>query len=274
MARDGIARDGITRDGIASDGITWDGAPAAILWDVDGTLAETELEGHRHAFNRAFAEFNLPWRWEPGPYLELLRISGGRERLRHFLTAAEGAPPEPARLEALQAAKQRHYGALVAAGELQLRPGVARLMAAARAAGVRQAIVTTSGRAAVAALLERLLPQERPALELQVCGEDVGRKKPDPEAYRQALQRLDLPAERVLAIEDSGNGVAAACGAGLAVLVTRSAAAATEPPALFTAAAALVDHLGDPGHPCAVLQGPACPEGCITLSYLQQLLRG
>ena len=274
MARDGIARDGITRDGIASDGITWDGAPAAILWDVDGTLAETELEGHRHAFNRAFAEFNLPWRWEPGPYLELLRISGGRERLRHFLTAAEGAPPEPARLEALQAAKQRHYGALVAAGELQLRPGVARLMAAARAAGVRQAIVTTSGRAAVTALVQRLLPDLQAALSFWVCGEDVTRKKPDPQAYAAALVQLGLPPQRVLVIEDSGNGVAAARGAGLAVLVTRSGSSAAEPAAAFRGAAAELDHLGDPQQPCAVRQGPACPEGCVTLSYLQQLLPG
>ena len=246
--------------------------PAALLWDVDGTLAETELEGHRLAFNRAFADAGDPWRWEPTPYLALLRISGGRERLRAFLTQAEGAEPAPQRLEALQQAKQRHYTALVAAGELELRPGVARLMAAAAEAGLMQAIVTTSGRPAVTALLDRLLPERRADLQLRICGEDVARKKPDAEAYRLALARLGLPAEAVLAIEDSGNGVAAACGAALPVLVTRSAASALEPDAAFAAAAAQVDHLGDPLQPCQVLQGPACPQGQVTLSWLEQLL--
>ena len=246
--------------------------PAALLWDVDGTLAETELDGHRRAFNRAFAEAGLPWHWDPPLYLALLHISGGRERIRHYLEQVEGGPVAAERVEALQAAKQRHYSALVTAGELHLRPGVARLMAEAASAGLRQAIVTTSGRSAVTALLQRLLPQAGSCLSPWICGEDVAQKKPHPEAYTQALERLGLDPGLVLAIEDSGNGVAAATGAGLAVLVTRSASSAREPACAFAAAAAQLDHLGDPRQPCAVLAGPACPEGWVTLSYLQQLL--
>jgi HAD superfamily hydrolase (TIGR01509 family) len=246
--------------------------PAALLWDVDGTLAETELDGHRRAFNRAFAEAGLPWHWDPPLYLELLRISGGRERIRHYLQQVESVAPALERVEALQAAKQRHYAALVAAGELRLRPGVARLMAEAAAAGGHDRLAHTSGRPAVAALLQRLLPQAAQQLPLWVCGEDVVRKKPDPEAYRQALEQLGLPAAAVLAIEDSGNGLAAAHGAGLAVLVTRSASSADEPASAFAAAAAQVDHLGEPQQPCAVLAGPACSAGWITLAYLHQLL--
>lgn len=246
--------------------------PAALLWDVDGTLAETELDGHRRAFNRAFAAAGLPWRWDVPLYQHLLRISGGRERISQFLTQVEGQPPDPERVQALQADKQRHYAALVAAGELRLRPGVARLIEAAAAAGLAQAIVTTSGRSAVTALLERLLPQQADRLQLRICGEDVGRKKPDPEAYRLALAQLNLPPQRVIALEDSGNGVAAAHGAGLAVLVTRSAASVVEPAAAFAAAVAQLDHLGDPQQPCTVLEGPACPGGMVTLSWLQQLL--
>ena len=246
--------------------------PAALLWDVDGTLAETELDGHRLAFNRAMADAHLPWHWDVPAYQELLRISGGRERLRHFLRQVEAAEPAPERLEALQASKQRHYSALVAAGELRLRPGGARLMNEAAAAGLRQAIVTTSGRSAVAALLQQLLPQAKQQLELWVCGEDVSCKKPDPQAYRQALERLGLSAAAVLAIEDSGNGVAAARSAGVAVLVTRSASSAHEPQSAFAAAAAQLDHLGEPRQTCEVLAGPACPGGYVTLSYLQLLL--
>ncbi len=246
--------------------------PLALLWDVDGTLADTELDGHRHAFNRAFAEAGLPWHWDVGLYQELLRISGGRERIRAFLQQVEAAPPDPERVERLQAAKQRHYNALVQAGALRLRPGVERLMRAAAGQGLRQAIVTTSSRAAVQVLLERLLPEHASLLEFWVCGEDVPRKKPDPAAYRQALEQLQLPAAAALAVEDSGNGVAAAAAAGLAVLVTRSSASAVEPPQAFAAAAAELDQLGGPGQPCTVLRGPACPGGSVTLSYLQQLV--
>mgnify|MGYP003343084422 FL=1 len=90
--------------------------PEAVLWDVDGTLAETELQGHRRAFNRAFAEAGLPYRWDPSLYLQLLAISGGRERLRHFLTQVHGASPSSDQVEALQASKTRHYTALVEIG--------------------------------------------------------------------------------------------------------------------------------------------------------------
>ena len=248
-----------------------EGCPAALLWDVDGTLAETELAGHRLAFNRAFAEAGLPWQWDPELYLQLLQISGGKERMRAYLRDAEGQEPAPQRLEALQAAKQRHYSALVAAGALPLRPGVERLIRSAAAAGLPQVIVTTSGRQAVQALLERLLPGHQQWLRFWLCGEDVARKKPDPAAYSQAVAQLGVAADAVLAIEDSGNGVAAASAAGVPVLVTRSASSAHEAASGFEAAAAVLDHLGDPGQPCSVQRGPACPQGLVTLSYLQTL---
>jgi HAD superfamily hydrolase (TIGR01509 family) len=244
----------------------------ALLWDVDGTLAETELDGHRPAFNRAFADAGLPWHWDVPQYQQWVRISGGRERIAAFLTAVEGLAPDQQRVEQLQAAKQRHYNALVEQGALRLRPGVERLIRSAARAGVVQAIVTTSSRPAVQALLDRLLPDHSACFALWVCGEDVPRKKPDPAAYALALAQLDLQAAGVIALEDSGNGVAAASGAGLTTLVTRSGSSATEAPEAFAAAAAVLDHLGDAEQPLSVLSGPSCPQGWITLSYLQQLL--
>jgi HAD superfamily hydrolase (TIGR01509 family) len=169
----------------------------------------------------------------------------------------------------LQARKQDHYGALVAAGELRLRPGVAELIAAAGSAGLSQVIVTTSGRAAVAALAEHLLEGLCQHFAFWVCGEDVACKKPDPEAYRLALQQLGYPASTVLALEDSGNGVAAAASAGLACLLTLSHYGSAEPPQRFARARAVVDQLGAG---VAVLRGPACQGGQITLSYVQALL--
>ena len=246
--------------------------PSALLWDVDGTLAETELEGHRCAFNLAFAEAGLSWQWDVALYQQLVRISGGRERISAFLTQVEGAVPDPQRVERLQRAKQHHYNALVEQGALRLRPGVERLIRSARLSGLPQAIVTTSSRTAVQALLNQLLPDHDACFSLWVCGEDVPRKKPDPAAYALALARLDLPPAEAIALEDSGNGVAAATGAGITTVVTCSGSSATEAPEAFAAAAVVLDHLGEVDQPNSVQRGPACPRGCVTLSYLQQLL--
>ena len=241
----------------------------ALLWDVDGTLAETERDGHRRAFNRAFRDAGLPLRWGTEHYGAMLAISGGRERITAGLTRLrDGVPPSPAEVEALQAAKQRHYAALVEGGELELRPGVAALIAAAAEAGLRQAIVTTSGRPAVAALARRCLGPLADALEPWVCGDDVRRKKPAPDGYELALQRLGLPAAAAMALEDSGNGLQAACGAGLACVITLSHYGSREPEGTFAAAGAVVDSLGPAG---VVRRGPACGAAGVTLSYLQQL---
>lgn len=241
----------------------------ALLWDVDGTLAETERDGHRRAFNRAFADAGLPLHWDAEAYGLMLQVSGGRERIRAGLQQLRGQVPEASEVEALQAAKQRHYAALVEAGELQLRPGVAVLMAAAAAAGWRQAIVTTSGRSAVAALAQRCLGKLAEGLELWVCGDDVARKKPDPEGYVLALQRLGLPPGAALAIEDSGNGLRAAHAAGLPCLITLSHYGSREPEGTFAAATAVVDCLGPEGQ---VRRGPVCGADGITLAYLERLL--
>jgi HAD superfamily hydrolase (TIGR01509 family) len=246
---------------------------SALLWDVDGTLAETELEGHRRAFNRAFASHDLPWRWDATTYLRLLTISGGRERLAAFLTQAEGVAPPRARLDALVETKQIHYAALVAAGELGLRPGVARLILEARDAGLSQAIVTTSSRRAVEALANGVLAELRQAFSFWICGEDVTAKKPHPQAYALALARLDCPADGVLALEDSANGLAAASAAGLGCLVSLSQASAQEPLQQFVAARAVVDSLGDSQSRLTVFQGPECPAGQVSLAWLNTLLQ-
>lgn len=240
----------------------------ALLWDVDGTLAETERDGHRLAFNRAFADVGLPLHWDAACYGELLAISGGGERITFALTELLGELPPPEMVAELQARKQDHYGALVAAGELRLRPGVAELIAAAGSAGLSQVIVTTSARAAVAALAEHLLGGSA-STSPSGCAAKIARKKPDPEAYRLALQQLGYPASTVLALEDSGNGLAAAASAGLACLLTLSHYGSAEPPQRFARARAVVDHLGAGA---AVLRGPACQGGQITLSYVQALL--
>lgn len=244
-----------------------EGSLRALLWDVDGTLAETERDGHRVAFNRAFAEAGLPWRWDVDTYRGLLAVSGGRERLRAFLRDRQGVDL----VEGLQNRKQALYETLVDEGAVRLRCGVQRLITAAAAAGLEQAIVTTSGRQAVDALLRSQLPDLRSVFRVRICGDDVTRKKPDPEGYRLALTALGVSAAAAVAIEDSTQGLRAARGCGLRTLITLSDHSRREPAAPFAAAAAVVDQLGDEQAPARVLRGPACSRTWITLSYLDQL---
>ncbi|MBL8324601.1 MAG: HAD-IA family hydrolase [Rubrivivax sp.] len=202
--------------------------PQALLWDVDGTLAESERDGHRVAFNDAFASMGLPWSWSIGHYGQLLRITGGRERLLADMAGRPEAPALAGEREALarelHRRKNARYAELVQAGAIALRDGVRELIEEAAAAGVRQGIVSTTSRSNAQALLARHFgPHAACPFDVMVCGEDVGAKKPDPEAYLLALRQLRLEAPAVVAIEDSPGGVAAAVGAGVPVLVTRSA---------------------------------------------------
>jgi HAD superfamily hydrolase (TIGR01509 family) len=199
----------------------------ALLWDVDGTLAETERDGHRVAFNRAFEALGLPWRWDELHYGELLRVTGGRERLVADMARRADAPALPAEREAL--ARELHrlkngfYAARVEEGGIPLRPGVRELVEEAESRGLRQAIVTTTSRGNVDALLGRHFgPRWRALFGVVVCGEDVAAKKPDPEAYRLALAALALGPLETLALEDSFPGATAARAADVPVLVTRS----------------------------------------------------
>jgi HAD superfamily hydrolase (TIGR01509 family) len=241
----------------------------ALLWDVDGTLAETERDGHRQAFNCAFAEAGLPIHWDAESYGTWLSVSGGHERIHAALWATEGNEPASERVAHLQARKQLHYRHLMESGRVALRPGVVQLIRAADAAGLPQCIVTTSGRSAVRTLVDQLLPQDADSFDFWVCGEDVQRKKPDPEAYHLAKQRLSgYGLESILAIEDSPAGLAAATGGGLACLLSPSHYTKSVPLEQWSAACAVVTELGRHGR---VLAGPTCMTDGITLSYLSGL---
>jgi HAD superfamily hydrolase (TIGR01509 family) len=203
------------------------GKPKVLLWDVDGTLAETERDGHRVAFNRAFEACGVPWRWDEAHYGKLLRITGGRERILHDMRSRSDAPPpaERDRLAAeLHAKKNAFYAEMVAQARVPLRPGVPELLQECLERGVRLGIATTTSRSNVDALLRVHFGADwRSRFAVVVCGEDVGRKKPDPEVYRLALQALGIGPLEAVAIEDSPGGVAAARAADIPVIVTRSA---------------------------------------------------
>ncbi len=200
---------------------------AALLWDVDGTLAETERDGHLVAFNRAFEAEGIPWRWDDAHYGKLLEVAGGRERLLHDMRERPQAPTSTAEREQLASRlhglKNRLYAERVAAGAIRLRPGVRELLDESAERGIALAVTTTTMRSSVAALLGCQLGDDWSSrFATLVCAEDVGRKKPDPEVFQVALQRLGVAPARAVAIEDSPNGIIAARAAGCAVVVTRS----------------------------------------------------
>ena len=197
----------------------------AIIFDVDGTLAETE-EVHRQAFNETFARFGLNWHWDRPLYRRLLDVTGGKERIRAFI--AEHRPPDgPRALERvgeMHAAKTEIYTTLIAEGAARLRPGVLRLISEARAKGVRLAIATTTSLPNVEALLEAAFGTPASSIfEVIGAGDIVPAKKPAPDIYRHVLDELRMPTFACIAIEDSRNGLDSARAAGLPTLVTPSA---------------------------------------------------
>jgi len=197
----------------------------ALIFDVDGTLAETE-EAHRAAFNSTFGAWGLDWNWSVKDYHQLLKTTGGKERMRTYQqTLPAGAHRlTDEEIAKLHVQKTAAYGAILASGQLELRPGVAELIATARARGLKLAIATTTNTPNVEALCQCCWG--KPALDVfdhVAAGDMVEQKKPAPDVFLLALEQLGLPASDCIAFEDSRNGVTSALGAKLPVLVTPSA---------------------------------------------------
>jgi HAD superfamily hydrolase (TIGR01509 family) len=244
----------------------------ALLFDVDGTLADTERDGHRVAFNRAFREAGLDWDWTPERYGELLAVTGGKERMLFYLERFRPDFPRPADLAGfvagLHKAKTRHYTDMLDSGAIPLRPGVARLIREARAAGCRLGIATTTTPDNVMALLRNALaPDAADWFDIIAAGDIVPRKKPAPDIYVWAMEQLALAPAECLALEDSRHGVDAAADAGIrAIVVTVNGYTAGQD---FNGASLVLDSFGEPDSPARRLAGALPVEGFVTLDTLR-----
>lgn len=199
----------------------------ALIFDVDGTLAHTERDGHRPAFNAAFAEVGLSWHWDEAFYGKLLDVAGGRERIRHYAQTFD--PPTfqrddfDALLGRIHEIKTRNYQRLLAAGAIPLRADIGSLICDARTEGLRLAIASSSNPQNVVQLLRANLgPEADRWFEVIASGDCVTTKKPAPDLYLWTLKALNLPARDCLAIEDSAHGLAASRAAGIPTVITRS----------------------------------------------------
>jgi len=221
----------------------------AIIFDCDGVLVDTERDGHRVGFNRAFKQFGIDAEWDVPLYGKLLQVAGGKERMRAYFD--EYGWPEDKVAEfggrdqlilALHKAKTEITAGLVAEGALPLRPGIARIVDEAIAAGVKLGVCTTSNPLFIDAVLDLFGPERKAEFSFVHAGDVVARKKPDPEIYELAKRSLGLPVEQCVVIEDSRNGLLAAKGAGLPTLITTSTYTVDED---FSEADRVVPELGD-----------------------------
>jgi HAD superfamily hydrolase (TIGR01509 family) len=221
----------------------------ALIFDVDGTLADNERDGHRVAYNAAFAELGLDWHWSVAEYGRLLDVMGGKERVRHYMESEQPGFSPPGGVEAfignVYVRKTRVYLELLESGRIALRPGVARLIKEARAQGLRLGIATTSGPQNVEKLLRVSLGEESVGwFDAIAAGDMVPRKKPAPDVFELALEQLGLPADECLALEDTEHGLRSALDAGLKTVVTTNDYTAGQD---FSGALAVVESLGESG---------------------------
>jgi HAD superfamily hydrolase (TIGR01509 family) len=220
----------------------------ALIFDCDGVLVDTERDGHRVGFNRAFAEFGIDAEWSVELYAKLLLVAGGKERMRAYFDEfgwPESADNDDAKdelIKALHVRKTAITAGLVSEGGLPLRPGIARIVDEAIDAGVRLGVCTTSNPKFIDAVLDLFGPERKAKFEFVHAGDCVSRKKPDPEIYLLAQHSLGLPPGRCVVIEDSRNGLLAAKGAGFPCLITTSTYTIDED---FGEADKVVSELGD-----------------------------
>jgi HAD superfamily hydrolase (TIGR01509 family) len=248
----------------------------AVIFDVDGTLVDSERDGHRVAFNLAFEATGMVDRWDECSYGELLEVAGGEQRLRHYLRQPQSSlpkPVDPLEVDALAAelhrSKTQYFTDMVEASRIPPRPGVIRLLDELRGEGVVLGVATTGSGDWVRPLLDRLFGVDRFATV--VTGDDVGSRKPHPEAYLLALRQLEVADGGAVAVEDSGPGLISARQAGLVCVVVANSYTHLGD---VSDADVVLDGFGEPGSPAAVLgdRHTSVRDGLVDVAVLRRLV--
>ncbi len=247
----------------------------AILFDVDGTLSETERHGHLVAMNRAFRTAGLDWRWSEELYSELLKIAGSAERIQHYIATYNpdyshvNKDPDALVAEIIRY-KNAGYRRIMASGKIPLRSGVERVLREIHCSDIRMGIATTTARQNVDDLLLKNIGGDViDWFEVIAAGDIVLHKKPAPDIYVHALQQMDLQSDEVLAVEDSENGIHSALAAGISVLAVKSEYSKDHD---LSGAKLLVDGWGTEDVPMSVLHGDANGYSMINLQLMRQIV--
>ena len=246
----------------------------ALIFDVDGTLAETEKDGHRVAFNLAFQDAGLPWQWDVDLYGDLLHIGGGKERFHYYLTHYQPQFNPDGDLDTfirrLHQNKSRYYRQLLENSAIPLRTGVQRLITETNQAQIKLAIASTASVENVKALLDNSFGGEMAQwFSVIAAGDMVQKKKPAPDIYLLALEKLNLSRQECLAIEDTNQGLVAATKAGLKTVVTVNEYTLNQN---FELASLVLNHLGEANNPFTVIQGNSHHHDYFNLDLAQKLL--
>ncbi len=244
----------------------------ALIFDVDGTLADTELNGHRVAYNRAFEQLGINWHWTEDIYRELLSVSGGKERMKYFVDNYQPEIPADSDLEELIAGiyytKTKIFKEMLLTGLIPMRSGVVRLFNEAREAGIRLAIATTTSPSNIEYILSSNLGEDSlDWFDIIAAGDIVENKKPSPEIYQLVLDEMGWQADECVAFEDSENGCLSARAAALPVIITVTAYTQDEP---FIGADLVLDKFGDENDAANVISDPdgSFNGPMLTIDYL------
>ena len=244
----------------------------ALIFDVDGTLANTEHDGHLRAFNEAFEIFGLDWYWDSDLYGDLLSVSGGKERLAHYISKYSPSLDRSLGVEdiaEIHNKKTEIFISRIANGQITLRIGVERLIKEAIECNLRLAIATTTSFKNVEALMKSTLGKSAlEYFEVVAAGDIVNKKKPAPDIYHYVLNQLNLSCDDCVAFEDSQIGFQAAISAGLKTVVTLSEYTKANN---FEGALVVLDHLGEEDKPFLIINGTPSDYSMVSVDYIKEL---
>ena len=239
-----------------------------VYWDLDGTIANTELEAHLPAFNKAFKDLGINWHWDSNKYIKLLKINGGKNRIKFYSKLIKGDLSDELIIE-IHERKQFHYLEIIKKNCVKLKVGVNRLIYELYRKKVRQFIVTSSSRKQVDLLLENLFNSFNP-FEFIISSDDVEFVKPDPLPYLKAVQLSGIKENNAIVFEDSNPGLKSSLAAKLPTIFIPS-----NVPTVLDKTIKLnfiLDSLGDENNVANVIKGPKLEKSYVDYSFLNDYL--